>query len=655
MPATGRAEPPSRNVMLYGTEEPLPTAVELRTGPVVCLFEPELALLRYVKYGDQEILRAVYAAVRNKVWGTVTPRVSNVTVEQRASSFRVTFDVDCIEGDIDFAWKGTLTGDERGTVKYDFAGSARSTFLRNRLGFAVLHPVKECAGKACVLEHSSGLKEDGQFPDLISPHQPFKDLRAISHTVVPGLMAEVRFDGEIFETEDHRNWTDGNYKTYCTPLERPYPVEVPHGQQIRQSVTVKLVGQASGARVSRRVEVEVAEIKGSTAKLPTIGLGIAAGHAPMNEKETARIRMLKPAHLRVDVRMWEDGWRAQWDRALKEAAAVGARVEAAVFVSNNAEQELKQLPDGKDRVARWLVFHKDERSTQQPWAKMARAILKGAPVGVGTNEYFTELNRERPSVELIDLSCYSINPQVHAFDNESLVENLEAQADTVRTAQSFLQGKPIAVTPVTLRPRFNPQAQGAPEPLQEGRLPSKIDRRQMSLFGAAWTLGSVKYLSEAGASSITYYETHGWGGVMETGKGSPMPSLFPSVPGGVFPLYHVLSEVNDFNGGTVQPVESNEPLRSCALVLQKGRLRRVLVANLTAEVQPIVVDGRWLGNQARLVWLDEHSYDGAVRNSGLYGMNRGSLMEASGGKYRLALLPYAVVRMDRALFRSPPG
>jgi hypothetical protein len=49
----------------------------------------------------------------------------------------------------------------------------------------------------------------------------------------------------------------------------------------------------------------------------------------------------------------------------------------------------------------------------------ARQHLRGAPLVIGTNEYFTELNRQRPQPELLDGSCYSINPQVHAFDNQS--------------------------------------------------------------------------------------------------------------------------------------------------------------------------------------------------------------------------------------------
>ena len=87
-------------------------------------------------------------------------------------------------------------------------------------------------------------------------------------------------------------------------------------------------------------------------------------------------------------------------------------------------------------------------------------------------------------MDALDLVCYSINPQVHAFDNSSLIETLEAQAITVESTRQFADGLPIAVTPVTLLARFNPNATGPePEP-PPGELPTQVDVRQMSLFGA---------------------------------------------------------------------------------------------------------------------------------------------------------------------------
>jgi hypothetical protein len=65
----------------------------------------------------------------------------------------------------------------------------------------------------------------------------------------------------------------------------------------------------------------------------------------------------------------------------------------------------------------------------------------------------------------------------------------------------------LSVIPTgTLRKRFNPYAT-SPEPAPRvGDLPSPVDVRQMSLFGACWTLASIKHLAESAVSSATYEE-----------------------------------------------------------------------------------------------------------------------------------------------------
>jgi hypothetical protein len=325
-------------------------------------------------------------------------------------------------------------------------------------------------------------------------------------------------------------------------------------------------------------------------KLPAIGFGY---WQPLPPEAATRLAVLRPAHLRVDL-------NAETSAAAIAGASRIAPIEAALVGAGSAPPELSPGV----RIARWLIFDAAHRQ---------RIRGGGAtPVVVGTNEYFTELNRARPNAAALDGSCYSINPQVHAFDNRSLVENLEAQAATVRTARSFLAEKPVHVTPVTLRPRTSVQT---------------ADPRQRTPFGAVWTLGSIKYLAEAGAASVTYYQTHGAAGLMDAGE--------------VFPLYHVFASVAEFAGAMVHPLASSDPLETCALALDDAprKRRRMLVANLSPEPRIVFVDAGWLGARARTAMLDETS---AV-------FSPPALIEAAGGgTYRLALLPYSVARLDRA-------
>jgi hypothetical protein len=117
-----------------------------------------------------------------------------------------------------------------------------------------------------------------------------------------------------------------------------------------------------------------------------------------------------------------------------------------------------------------------------------------------------------------------------------------------------------------------------------------VDARQLSLLGAAWTLASVKHLAQAGAASLTYYETTGWRGVLETEAGSPLPQLFPSRAGAVFPLYHVLADIAEFARGRVLPSRSSEPLQVESLALQRGGKRAVLLANFSAAAQRVRIE-----------------------------------------------------------------
>ncbi|MCW5982314.1 MAG: hypothetical protein KIT09_29780 [Bryobacteraceae bacterium] len=642
------------SVLYYGADAPPPRSIDLQAGPLRMVLEPELAFVRYIKYADREVLRGIYAPVRDRNWGTVAPKVRNLRVETAASGFRAAFEVDCQEGPIDFGWKGSIAGDSSGVVRFTFDGEARSTFLRNRIGFCVLHPIAECAGRPCAVEKVDGSKEDGRFPDDISPHQPFVDVRAISHEVEPGVMAEVRFEGDTFEMEDQRNWTDASYKTYCTPLRLPFPVEVKAGTRVSQAVTVKLTGRGKAAPGPRLAAAEIVVRVGDAARaavLPVIGLGIAAESPEPTAREQARLRTLRPAHLRVDLRLTDQGYLELLRRAAREAAALGSALEAAVFVTDAAEEELqgleRELASMKPKVARWLVFHEKEQSTGDRWTALARRYLRG-PLGAGTNANFTELNRGRPNTQGLDVICYSANPQVHAFDNLSLVETFEGLRHTARSARQFTGSAKLAVTPVTLRQRFNPVATAVESGPAGDRLPPSVDARQASLFGAGWTLGSLQALAESGVDFATFYETTGWRGVMENESGSRMPALFPSTAGGVFPLYHVLADVAEFAGGRALPVRRQEPLMIAGMFLRQGGRSRLLVANLGPAPRMARVENSGLGWPVRIRRLDEHSYREAGANPEAYRKNGWQPARLRGDAVELGLLPYEYVAVDPA-------
>jgi len=299
------------------------------------------------------------------------------------------------------------------------------------------------------------------------------------------------------------------------------------------------------------------------------------------------------------------------------------------------------------KIIHWLIFPSAEQSTKAKWVDLARHHLtRCAPqalFGGGTNANFLNINRERPPVHSLDLVCYSLNPQVHAFDNRSLIETLEAEVASVESARRFIGGLPLAVTPVTLRPRFNPDATGPARPLGPQELPPEVDPRQMSLFGAVWTLGSLKYFLEMQVESLTYYETSGWRGVLQNNTGSPIPARFPSVPGSVFPLYHVLADIGECRGWTLILSRSSRPLEMNGLALRKGKMLRLLLANMTDEKRIIELPA--LAKNVRMRRLNADTAEIAMRDPERFRRNkeRTGVFAQPG---TLGMLPYEVIQMD---------
>lgn len=313
---------------------------------------------------------------------------------------------------------------------------------------------------------------------------------------------------------------------------------------------------------------------------------------------------------------------ARWQQAVVTAEGLNTLLEPAVYLSDELSEGVSPVPN-LPCVQRIRVHQSDGWAAPPELISSVRRLLPGHEVIAGTQANFTELNRNPPPVELLDGVCYSIQPQEHAFDNASLIECCAAIADTVRTARSFCGDKPLSVGPITLRKRVNPYASGPWEP-------TPPDPRQPTLFGAAWTLGALKYLAESGVASATFYETTGPRGVMDAGR--------------VFPLFHVLADATEWAGAEVVKCESSEPLTFDALMLKRGADTRVMLANMTAEPQTVSLDG--LPDEVRVRTLDESTFEFAGTDPVAFRQQIGDTLPTTGGRLTLSLRPYAYARLD---------
>ncbi|MBN8246625.1 MAG: hypothetical protein J0L84_04195 [Verrucomicrobia bacterium] len=617
---------PSSAILIHGLATP-PERRPLRAGPLTMVFQE--GDLRTLCLGGREVIRRLYGAVRDRDWGTVPGTITDLDLQSTEAGFRITYTRTHRAGGIHFVWTAVLTGGADGVLSFCFDGEARSTFLRNRIGLCVLHPIRETAGARGRARYTNGTAQELSFPATVAPEQPVRwlhDLAGLDHEVTPQVWASVDFSGETFETEDQRNWIDASFKTYSTPLRLPMPMEIRAGTRIRQEIRVRwtapdgtpldLTALPRADRIPPNFAAHdpaapvAIRILPDKISLPQLGL-IAAPESALPEPETlARLQALRLAHLRVDVGAGDADTLIHLTEQSSDAQVLGHRIELALHLddcSNWSSWEscldalAEQLRSLKTPLARILIFGPgDAFNTTPEGLQLARRHLGalGVPIGSGTCGDLYQFHCRRPPGDG-DFTVWAMNPQVHAFDNASIAETPEAAAHQVAAVRGQVPGQPLVVSPVTLVPRGNPAGATA-----EGSAPTS-DARQGSLFGAAWTLAMIRALAGSGVHSMTLYETTGGRGVMmppaEEASASPP---FPWLSAGVFPLYHVLADLADFDAAEGIATTTSEPDSVVSLLLRSGTRHRLLLANLTPEFRHVTLPHTELPGTARLRRLD---------------------------------------------------
>jgi hypothetical protein len=587
----------------YGRDEPPPETVKLRAGDLELEFEA--GDLRYIGGGSREFIRRIYVAIRDVNWNTIPFTMSDLVIDAADDHFHIGFKAVNVAGDLRYRWRASIIGQPDGTIEYTMDGAAESDFRYCRIGFCVLHPVAGIAGSPYRATTPNGVVS-GVLPELVEPQTMidgfevpiFDACSSLTIEMPDGTQVLTDFEGDLFEMEDQRNWTDGSFKTYCTPLALGYPHTASAGQHFRQKVIVKVDMPNDSSALSgdeSTISLKVGDMTDS--RLPRIGFGMSENET---EVQAGAIERLRPDHLKIELHFRDSSWPADLDRAINLTRQIGSSLEVAIFLEDDSAEPLatlkSQLQDVS--VARVIVFHEAEApvgTTSAQWMTLVRQHLPDVPLFGGTNGNFAELNRQRPDISIMDGVTYTINPQVHASDERSLIEALEAQRDTVVTARSYCGTLPICISSVTLKPPFNQAATEDEAPENPNELPAAVDQRQMSLFAAAWTVGSLRSLALGGADSITYYETAGWRGLIETAAGSRLPEQFRSLPGMNFPVYWIFAFLADAPQATLFETRLDKPLLIDGLAFQSGKRFGLLIVNLQPRDQTVHLSGLPVG------------------------------------------------------------
>ncbi len=587
----------NRNLVLYGTEEQPVVGELLTAGPVTV--ELEAGALRHIKYRGIEVIRGIAFLVRNVNWGTYAPDISDLQIEQADGGFRVTYGAQCTDEKQAFSYQATITGGQDGRLSFDVVGAPDTDFATNRLGFVVLHPLVGVAGEKLTVTHTDGTTEETAFPRHISPSQPVFDIRALSHQVCPGVAAVCTMEGDAYEMEDQRNWTDASYKTYVRPLSKPFPYTVPADESVRQSVTLAFVGSptASVATVGA-APIEVT-LGGPTGRhMPRIGLALTPDIAEESARAADRAGAVGAQLIlcQLDMCFGDTGALASY---AETAAKTGCEVALELIVPDDTEPAASVSAAAKAvrgaglavnavavSPAAYLMSYQPDAAWPvlpplEAYYDAVRQCFPEAQVGGGMLSYFTELNRKRPPADAIDYVTHTTCPIVHDADDRSVMETLEALPFVIASTRAFAGDKRYWVGPSTIGMRQNPYGAAPAENPGNGRVAmASTDPRHCGLFGAAWSLGYAAEMIRGGIDTLTLASPFGTFGLMPDGAASE-----------VCPLYHIVRAIAAAAGRRVRDLQISDRTQVQGFAYDAPAGVEVFLANLWSEPRSVSVDG----------------------------------------------------------------
>ncbi|MBY5609219.1 hypothetical protein [Rhizobium leguminosarum] len=580
---------------LYGTNLVDPQPVRLRAGKL----EADLANgnLRTIRYDGTEVLRGISYLVRDRDWGTYSPEIADLKIEQSDGRFGVAYQACCVgPDDTKLIVDVRITGNAD-RLDFEAEAIAATGFETNRCGFCILHPIVGVAGSPATVEHVDGQIVATRFPDVIEPWQPFKDMRAITHAVMPDVQAECRMEGDTFEMEDQRNWSDASYKTYVRPLALPWPYQMPDDRPVRQKTSLVIrdargstpppAGMSGGA-----IKLELGARTGT---MPDIGVIITPEEADASLSAKSLLSEIAPQELLFHF----DPGAGHGVDALAQFAVLAAAhrgrstLEIALpcksSPSSEAAEIARQMRLAEFRPDAIMISPSVDQQSTPPGSKWpecppldevysaARTAFPDIRIGGGMLSYFTELNRKRVPDGRLDFVSHCTNPIVHAADDLSVMQTLEALPFITRSVRAIYGDKSYRIGSSTIPMRQNPYGSRTMDNPAGARIPmANRDPRHNGRFAEAFALGYAIRVLDAGLECLTLSALSGPFGLI-AGPAEPTEQ------GGRRPLFNTVHTLSRLAGASWQECVSSSPSEVLAFTARDAAGARLHVVNLTGE------------------------------------------------------------------------
>lgn len=604
-------------IIAFGTPDPIPVSTSLTAGALSV--EIINGIARGLRWNGVEVIRVIDCPIRDERWGTYAAESAEEKIGTSDDAF--SFERRYVIAGGALSCRLVFIGQVDGIFRASVELTAVREFRTNRAGFTVLHPIRGIAGSPLTVMHSDGSVLKSEFPRLILPSQPAFDIAGLVHSV-EGAKVTITFEGEIFEMEDQRNWSDASYKTYCRPLSRPMPYLIAAGETVKQEIEISLSGGLAQPKNPTEVPAAVLKLEHTNELIPAIALAVdSTSVTDVNESSLAR--RVAPQILQLRVRPETVDRVLEWAEAWVDGDKPEIELEIVVPESQQIEECLEQIAQqfAKKQIPIARVIALPEvylRSYQPngPWpagltpqeaAVAARKWFPGARIGGGVLTNFTELNRCRPDMSFCSFITHSTTAIVHAADDRSVIESLEGLSQVFISARAMASDGDYRLGLVCVGMRFNPYGSGTAGNPAQIRLPmAEIDPRQRGLFAAAWAVGAIAMTEQQRISSMALAMPVGPFGIIYRRAVWPQPIYDDRTGTAVYPLFHVVRELSRI-GNFPRLSVGGVPHGVVGVAGETPSGGQLILANLSAESRNVI-----LPHKALVRRLDEDTFGSAI-------------------------------------------
>jgi D-apionolactonase len=434
--------------------------------------------------GGHEFLRRVFVTVRDEEWQETPPHTWISTVDDTDGTAHV--EARHTTPRLDVEWRGTLRlRDDARSGDFEFEAVARRTMSVCRLGLVVLHPVNFMVDARIYAQGPHGshsiiiartIASQPIVEGVPGAMTPSFSALTIEHEGIGRLT--LKFEGDLFELEDQRNWGDASFKTYCTPLRLGFPRTIEAGTEIRQRLQWQFTATTTASATRKH-------------RMPSATHGIVPRIGRGWSNATTQSQAQDWHYLHRELGSPDD--LAAVSNPSEERPVRSLQIAVAEDVSDECFAKYADwIALRRDRIARSLIYGLNRGIPSEANIVRWRSSLaerQAGPIQViaATRGYFVEFNRASSALDFVaDGIAFPHTTTVHSDDPATITDNVSTIQDMAATARLLTRASTLILAPLAL---YYPAAQP----------PRSFSH---SLAGP-WLTATLIHAAAAGISAVT--------------------------------------------------------------------------------------------------------------------------------------------------------